>query len=378
MLTVFPRQKTYLNLKFMIIISKRFDILYKRGVILGITIKDIAKLAGVSTSTVSLVLSKKGYVSETTQTKVQKVIDEYNYRPLRAARQLASHLTGYIGFIISHVHLSRSEAFYTRILLGSELEARNYDASIILSTVGLDFSIPNEVPRFLKEKAVDGIIIAGSVREDLIQYIYQEGIPVVLIDFRINDLHLDNVFIDNRSGVRQAVEHLIQKNVERIGFVGGSFYHPSIQERFEGYQLAMEKGGLGDIARDKAFHFLENSETTAEIGEKGMAQVLTNVPDLEAVICVNDTTAMGCLQHLRKKKLHVPSDLAVIGFDDVNIAAVAHPPLTTIHVPKIEMGVTAIRLLIDRIAHPSQVHQTRLVPVELVIRESSLKNQNGQ
>jgi len=335
-------------------------------------------LAGVSTSTVSLVLSQKGYVSETTRTKVQKVIDEYNYRPSRAARQLASDLTGNIGFIISDVHLSRSEAFYTRILLGSELEARNYDASIILSTIGRDLSIPDEVPRFLKEKAVDGIIIAGSVREDLVQYIHQEGIPVVLIDFRIKNLHLDNVFIDNRSGAHQAVEHLIHQNVERISFIGGSFYHPSIQERFEGYQIAMEKGGLGNIARDETFHFLENDETTAEIGEKGMAHVLSNIPDLEAVICVNDSTAMGCLQHLRKKELDVPRDLAVIGFDDVNMAAVTYPPLTSIHVPKIEMGVTAVRFLMDRIAHPNQVHQTRLMPVELVIRESSLKNHQLQ
>jgi len=341
---------------------------------MGITIKDIAKIAGVSTSTVSLVISGRGYVSEATRKKVQKIIDEYNYRPLRSARQLAANRTGNIGFIISDVHLARSEAFYSRVLLGAELEARNYDAYILLSAVGADIEIPRNIPRFLKGRDVDGIIIAGSVRENLIRYIHNEKIPMVLIDYRVPGLNLDTVFINTGSGVRKAVEHLVGQNIKHIGFVGGSNYHPSIEERFESYQTTMERLGLGAIARDKAYLYFVETETSTEVGAKGITRLIKTAPDLEGVICVNDTTATGCLQQLRKQSKRVPDDIALVGFDDVNYAAVTHPPLSSVHVPKIEMGVEAVKLLMNRIDNPQQLPQTRLIPVELVVRESSSRN----
>ena len=223
---------------------------------MSFTIKDVARISGVSTSTVSLVISGKGYISESTRKKVQKVIDEYNYRPLRSARQLAANRTGNIGFIISDVHLSRSEAFYSRILLGAELEARNYDAYILLSTVPGDMTMPDDIPRFLKGRDVDGVIIAGSVSKLLINHIYNEKIPSVLIDYSIPGFDIDSVFMDNRQGIKLVVEHLVSQNISRIGFVGGSFYHPSIKERFEGFQVAMEKLGYGNISRNKKYHFI--------------------------------------------------------------------------------------------------------------------------
>lgn len=341
---------------------------------MGITIKDIAQIAGVSTSTVSLIISGKGYVSDDTREKVQKIIDEYNYRPLRSARQLAANKTGNIGFIISDVHLSRSEAFYSRILLGAELEARNYDAYLLLSTVRADLDVPRNIPRFLKGRDIDGVIVAGSVPHDLIKYILKENIPMVLIDFKVENLKIDTIFMDNRSGIRQAVEHLVKQNIRQIGFIGGSNYHPSIRERFEGYQTGMEENSLGDIARNKDYYYLINDEASAEIGAKGISAVLKSVSDLEAVICVNDTTALGCLQQLREESKRIPEDIAVIGFDDNNYARTTHPPLSSVHVPKIEMGVAAMKLLMERIGNRKQLCQTRVIPVELVIRESSVKN----
>ncbi|MFQ6608106.1 MAG: LacI family DNA-binding transcriptional regulator [Fidelibacterota bacterium] len=341
---------------------------------MGITIRDIAKFAGVSISTVSLVLSGRGYVSDATRAKVQKIIDEYNYRPLRSAQQLASNHTGNIGFIISDVHLSRSEAFYSRILLGAELEARNYDTYLLLSTVGADLEVPRHIPRFLKGRDVDGIIVAGSIHEDLIRYIRKVNLPQVLIDFSLSDLRVDSVFMDNRSGVYQAVEHLVNQGMKRIGFIGGSFYHPSIRERFQSYQASMDEFGLGDSARDKAFYYMIDDEATPEVGVAGTSSVLESVPDIQAIICVNDTIALGCLQELDKQNKRIPDEIAVIGFDDVNYAAVTHPPLSTVHVPKIEMGMEAVRLLMDRIKNSERLYQTRLIPVELVVRESSQKN----
>lgn len=341
---------------------------------MSITIKDIAKIAGVSTSTVSLVISGKGYISDHTRDKVQKVIDEYNYRPLRAARQLPSNRTGNIGFIISDVHLSRSEAFYSRILLGAELEARNFDSYILLSSVPVRMKDHDDLPRFLKGRDVDGVIIAGSVPDILLDYVRSQEIPAVLIDYNINDHKFDRILMDNLSGITQAVNHLIETGVNKIGFLGGSFYHPSIQERLDGYTLAMERKGLGHIVRDTSYIYTMMEETTTEIGASGIQNLLSAHSDLEAVICVNDTTAIGCLQYLNNSGLSVPGDISVIGFDDVNYAAVTHPPLTTVHVPKIEMGVGALKMLMDRIDNPGQLFQTRLIPVELIVRGSTRKS----
>lgn len=341
---------------------------------MGITIKDISQIAGVSTSTVSLIISGKGYVSDETREKVQKIIDEYNYRPLRSARQLASNKTGNIGFIISDVHLSRSEAFYSRILLGAELEARNYDAYLLLSTVRAGLEVPRDIPRFLRGRDIDGVIVAGSVPHDLIRYILKENIAAVLIDFKVVNLKIDTVFMDNRSGIHQAVEHLVKQNIRQIGFIGRSNYHLSIRERFEGYQTGMEENGLGDIAINKDYYYLIDDETSTEIGAKGISSVLKSASDLGAVICVNETTALGCLQQLREQRKRIPEDIAVIGFDDNYYASVMHPPLSSIYVPKVEMGMAAIKLLMERIENRKQLCQTRVTQVELVVRESSMQN----
>lgn len=338
---------------------------------MSITIKDIAKFAEVSTSTVSLVISGKGYVSNDTREKVQKIIDEYNYKPLRSAQQLASSQTGNIGFIISDIHLSRSEAFYSRILLGAELEARNHDMYILLSTVGAKIDIPHGVPRFLNNHDVDGIIIAGSVPVDLVYCIRDLKIPTVLIDYRVDGIDFDSILMDNRNGVQQIINHLISNGITKIGFVGGSFYHPSIKERFEGYQIALVNNNLGHIAQNEDYHYLIDYETSVECGNRGLAILLKKVPELEAVICVNDTTATGCLQYLKRIDKSAPKDIKVAGFDNVNFSAFTNPPLTTVNVPKVQMGVEGLKLLIDRIQNGISVHQTRLIPVELVVREST-------
>ena len=269
---------------------------------MGITIKDIAEIAGVSTSTVSLVMSGKGYVSNKTRQKVQNVIDEYNYRPFRAARQLAKNRTGNLGFIISDVHLARSESFYSRVLHGAEIEARNFDTYLILSSVGMDLEIPENIPRFLKGRDVDGVIVAGSVPKKLIRYIKDENIPLVLIDYGVPGLKIDMVSMDNRSGLFLVIEHLVKQKLKKIGFIGGSCQHPSINERFEGYQTAMDQFGLGHISRDEKYRYFVESETNMEVGIKGISEILKKVPEIEAVVCVNDTTATGCLHQLIKLK----------------------------------------------------------------------------
>lgn len=335
------------------------------------TIKDIARVAGVSVSTVSLVLSNRGYVGDKTRKKVEKVIDDHNYHPRQSARQLASGQTGNIGFIISDIHLSSTEYFYTRVLLGAEIEARTKDYYLLLTTVGDSFHPPGDAPRFLKGQDVDAVIVAGGVPLKLVEYLHQVGIPFVLVDHMHHSLNTNLVLIENFKGALKAVRHLISQDYSRIAFVGGSFRHPSIQERFAGYRSALDEAGLTSPSGDAELQYLIKEETSSQIGYEGICTLLDRGVNIDAVVCGNDTTAIGCLQALHERNIDVPSSVAVVGFDDIMYAAKTAPALTTVHVPKMEMGIQAVRLVFDLLEHPGSGVHTRLIHTDLIVRESS-------
>ena len=335
------------------------------------TIKDIAELAGVSVSTVSLVISNRGYVSAGTRRKVERIIAKYDYCPRQTARNLASGHTGNIGFIIADFHLSGNEFFYSRVLLGAELEARKKDYYILLTTVGDSFQPPKDTPRFLKGRDVDGIIVAGSVPEDLVAYIHPLKIPYVLVDYRHPAIESNRVQIENHDGAYRAVEHLLDHGYRRIAFVGGSYRHASIRERFRGYQNALDHAGLSEVARDESLRFLVDEETTSLIGARGINALLDQAVQFDAVVCANDTTALGCLNALQERGFNVPGDIAIVGFDDIRYAAETRPTLTTVHVPKLEMGVQAVRLIFDCLEHPNDGPYCRTIGTVLMERGST-------
>ena len=328
-------------------------------------------MADVSVSTVSLVLSGRGYVSDTTRKKVEQVVAKYNYHPRQSARRLPSQMTGNIGFIISDIHLFGNEHFYTRVLLGAELEARKRDYYILLNTIGQSFSPTVDMPRFIKSRDVDGIIVAGGVPHELIEYVHELNIPYVLVDFRHPLLPSNLVLIENYGGAYQAVKHLIDHGYRRIAFVGGSFYHSSIKERFRGYQAALSEAGVDD---DQALHFLVDEETSDQIGYSGIYSMMDQSVKFDAVVCGNDTTAIGCLRALQQSALNVPSDIGLVGFDDIRYAVETKPALTTVHVHKLEMGKQATRLIFDLLDHPDTGQQTRSIHTELIVRESTTRN----
>ncbi|MCK4577563.1 MAG: LacI family DNA-binding transcriptional regulator [Candidatus Marinimicrobia bacterium] len=328
-------------------------------------------MAGVSVSTVSLVHSKRGYVSAKTRVKVEKVIAKHNYHPKQSARNLASGRTGNIGFILSDIHLSSTEMFYSRVLLGAELEARKRDYYILLTTADEGFQPPKDAPRFLKSGDVDAVIIAGSVPNELIEYVQELKLPYVLVDYRHPAIKSNLVLIENFDGAHVAVNHLLDNGHKQIAFVGGSFNHSSIQERFRGYQAALLSSGLDEVANNKSIHYLVQQEITTQIGFDGICELLDNNVKIDAVVCANDTTAIGCLQALKQRQISIPQDIAVVGFDDIAYARDTDPSLTTVHVPKLEMGIQAVRLIFDLLDHPLSGLQSRIINTELVVREST-------
>jgi len=335
------------------------------------TIKDIAKKAGVSMSTVSLVLNRKGYVASETKQRILSIMQQMDYKPLRSARKLATQKTGNIGYIIWEGHFSEVEMFYSQIFLGMEYAARKNDHYILLTTVKEEFDPKENLPRFLRYNDVDGVALAGRVPHALIEYLDHQHIPFVLIDYELPGKNYNCVKIDNYNGAFRAVENLINAGRKQIAFVGGTFVHPSIKERYRGYKEALEKHNLIHNDYLKKNSYCEDVETSRAIGEKGATKLLKKNPAIDAIFCCNDTTAMGVISGIQKSGKRIPQDIAVIGFDDIPPAKFNSPKLSTIQVQKLDIGKEAYKLLCEIMNNPSRAPQTRTISVDLIVRESS-------
>ena len=208
------------------------------------TIKDVAKDAGVSIATVSLVINNNKRISSVTKKKVLRSIKNLNYIPTKSARDLASQKTGNIGFILTDDHFLRTEPFYTRIFLGSEFEARDGEYYIFLTTAKSEYNEADTLPRFVLEKNVDGIIVAGKIPDGLVKKLYDLKLPLVFVDFVPSANGYPLVLIDNIQGGITATEHLLSLGHTKIGFLAGDINHPSIKGRLNGYKTALEQAGI--------------------------------------------------------------------------------------------------------------------------------------
>src|SRR5262245_59028467 len=185
------------------------------------TIRDVAKKAGVAISTASLVINDRPNVNPETKERVLQAIRELDFHPRRHARALASQKTGNIGFIPTEEHFSLAEPFYTKIFLGTEFESRKFNYYILLTTVPSSFRLENDLPRFLRERNVDGILFAGRVPLILAQHVREFRLPHVFIDFSPRDRTSNVVMMDNLLGAVQAVRHLLALGHRQIAFIGG-------------------------------------------------------------------------------------------------------------------------------------------------------------
>ncbi len=329
------------------------------------TIVDVAEKTSRSISTVSLVINEKPNVSEETRKKVLKAIDELGYHPHRGARGLASKLSGNIGFILTEDHFNQTEPFYTRIFLGTEFEARDHHYYVLLTTVDKQFRKHGSIPRFLLERNVDGVIIAGKINEKYVDYILKLGLPIVLVDYALPRNRVSSVVIDNYVGAQAAVRHLLDYGRRAIAFIGGDIEHPSIAERRRGYEDTLREAGI----KCPASWVDTVEEDTGPInGFRAMERVLARGVTPNAVFAANDAMAIGCMRCIKQRGMKIPDDIAVVGFDDIEMSSHVEPQLTTVRVFKEEMGKLAVRRLVEMIKSKSETIVTIRVPVQLVVR----------
>jgi LacI family transcriptional regulator len=332
------------------------------------TIKDVARKAGVAVSTVSLVMNKKGPVSKKTEKKVLQAIEELNYHPQRTARGLVTKQSGNFGFILSTDHFSQAEPFYTKIFLGAEFKAREYDYYLLLTTIKNRFT-QQTIPRFLLERNVDGVILAGTVPYKIVEYISNQKIPLVLIDYSFNNHNYSAVLIDNLMGIQKTMDHLVMECDHRnIAFIGGDMKHPGMQQRCRAFRDYLKNHQLN---LNDDLIICDQETSSIETGYRAANDLLERNCSFSAIVAANDAMAVGALRACRLHDKQIPEQIAITGFDNVESAITARPALTTIHVPKEDMGAVAVQHLVQVVNQASRQGIKTILPVELVKREST-------
>lgn len=336
-----------------------------------VTIKDVAKKAGVSIATVSLVLHNNKRISNVTRNKVLKAIKELNYHPSRSAKGLVTKTTGNIGFVLTEDHFLRTEPFYTKIFLGTEFVTRGNDYYVLLATIKRDFEEDDPLPRFILEKNVDGIIIAGKVPSLFLSQLSKYKIPLVFVDFYPPHGDYNVVLIDNIKGGYLATKHLIELGHKNIAFVGGDITHPSITDRLIGYKQALESS---NIPINQNFIITDEDYPARSNGYNAARRLLTNYKNITAIFACNDAMALGIMQYCSENDIKIPDDISIVGFDDVESDISITPQLTTIRVPKTELGIEAMNLMVNLLKEKENLQTKKiLVPVELIVRNSTKK-----
>jgi|YelNatPaOPRAMG01_1025707.scaffolds.fasta_scaffold07711_9 DNA-binding LacI/PurR family transcriptional regulator len=331
-----------------------------------IKLRDIAEKAGVSIATASRVINGAGNVSEEIKKRVLKVTEELGYRPNAIARSLATRKTGNIGVLISKViNPLPLDPFYSVIFQSIENTLKEEGYNVVFSAVSND----NDRYRILSENKVDGFILLGcEIEKELIISLKKENFPIVLVDNHIDEIKVDSVVIDNEDGAKELVEHLITLGHTKIGYICETLNNLSFYERFLGYRKALEKYNI-----EYSPKFIQEGGRGAQGGYMGMLKLLEGSELPTAIFAGNDTTAIGVMKAAIEKGLKVPENIAIAGFDGLEIYSHIHPSLTTMRVYKRGMGKIAARLLIETIKEPLRPTLRCVVSTSLIRGESAIE-----
>ncbi len=331
------------------------------------TSQDVADLAGVSRTTVSFVLNNVPGVKITEETR-QRVLEaarQLDYYPTSAARILASGKTCRIGLVLCEQrdHLI-ADAFLPSFLRGVSDLAHQEGYRVVFQSTG-DKTGEAAYVSLLREQHVDGLIVSGPRSNDHQLYrLHEEGYPLVLHG-RLPDCALPFVDVDNVGGARKAVSHLIGLGHRRIGLITNApLSYTSSQDRLAGYRQALQEAGL---PLDEGL--IRYGEFSPESGRKAMESLLALPSPPSAVFVASDVVALGAMTAVRECGVRIPQDVALVGFDDLFLAAYVSPPLTTVRLPAYGLGWAAGDLLI-RLINDEPVERRMLLESELVIRRS--------
>jgi DNA-binding LacI/PurR family transcriptional regulator len=337
-----------------------------------ITIRDVARLAGVSRQTVSRVINNTDNVTESTRNKVLKIIERENYRPDPLARGLTTRKTEVLGVVARSFSHATSQ-----ILEGAVDGARDYGFQLLICEY--EYSDHGEplYSKIFSRQQIDGlfIIYQGSLKDNF-EFLnsFDEELPIVTIGYELKGSNVTRVLFENRKAALLAVEYLIELGHDRIAHITGAQHYFNSEQRFLGYKDALRKHGI-------PYHrkLVARAEWTVTSGYSAMCDLLSREEEFTAVFCQNDLMAIGCLRAIKEKGLSVPDDVSLIGFDDIPSSRFLDPPLTTVHYPGSRIGNLCAKLLIERIKGDDRPIETLFpkelenIKPELIMRDSCTK-----
>ncbi len=335
------------------------------------TIKDVAKQAGVSITTVSFVMNNRTdvMISEEVKKRVIKVARDLDYHPSAMAAGLAGRRTRNLGVVFYQEDKIISNPFYSFIIEGIVKETIEKNFNLYFSYLKADHSGYETLPKIVREKNVDGVILIGHCDPQVVADIKERRVPVVAIDNYPALQEVDTVQINNRQGGQLAAEHLIQLGHKHIGLLTVAKGRPNIDERGEGWRKAVSEKGLSASASP----VFESADLTFQSAYEKTKEVLQKDKKLTALFCVNDEMAAGAIRAAHEVGRKVPQDLSVVGFDNVAISQYTDPGLTTVGVAKEHMGKLAVTRILEIIENKDLGVLRQEVPVELIARNSSAK-----
>lgn len=322
------------------------------------TIKDVAKHAKVSVTTASYVLNGTGKISTATRQRVLDVAEELNYHPNAFARNLRKKKTHTIGVFITRF----SGSFYEEILEGIHDVVLKTDYELIVCPES------RKVRKILTHRQVDGAIVFDSkITSESLGRLAAKSFPIIVLDRHLDVDYLFPLLVDNQKGVKEAFYHLYNQGARRIIFVSGALDSLDNKERMEAFVSEGQKNNL----QIQCYYGNFTEESGYDV-----ARAIIETNELpEAVFCANDQMAIGFIRAMKEKNLKAPDDIAIVGFDDIQIAKYMQPTLSTIGVSRFQWGSSAASQLIDFLDNGNPFQPYR-IPTKLIQRESSTKKNN--
>ena len=328
-------------------------------------IAEIAKRANVSTATVSRAINQSGPVKAATARKVWRAISELNYYPNSHARALVSGRSRMIGLIVSDI----TNPFFPELIRSFETQASQQQYDLLLTSTDYLTSRMTACLRRMLERKVDGVAMMTSEMDmSLIKELGRRGVALVFMDVGQVGPKMSHVAIDYANGVKQAVDHLVALGHKQIGFISGPLDLHSARTRRQAFLDAVRGHGLSPDKR-----LIREGTHTAEGGQKAMAAILRLSRHPTAVVSSNDWTAIGALHAIHAAGLRVPSDISLVGFDDIPLVSYTNPSLTTVRMSAADVGSTAFDALFKLIGGERLEGDVYQVPTRLIVRESTTK-----
>ena len=325
------------------------------------TMKDIARLAQVSTSTVSHVINGSRFVSDEIRDKVMRIVVELNYTPSYIARSLKVKATKTIGLLVT----ATNNPFFSEVMAGVEQYCQKNQYNLIIATTGGDAKRLQQNLQTLIHKQVDGVLLMCGDSRFQADMELTVSLPLVVMDWWFTELNADKILDNSEHGGYLATKSMVDAGHQKIGIITGNLRKSVAKNRLQGYKKALSEANIvlnPDWIVESHFDF--------EGGIVGAQKLLALSDRPTAIFCCSDTIAIGAYQAIQNQGLRIPQDISIMGYDDIELARYLFPSLSTISQPKAELGKLAVETLLQRIQEPNENYRTLVLEPTCILRES--------